>query len=147
MQHQADLTTHHPACNPARRTACHPASLASLHPSPRFAAHVKKHEESLRRAFRDVLTLIDGARKYMSLDRLAGSSAVHALLVAAGHARTCFLKNGFEQMGGNMSGVHDVEMKRKLTLAHVVFMDEVAQAMKEDRLKVETVRVLSEVTP
>ena len=95
----------------------------------RSDAHVKKHEESLRRAFRGVLTLIDGARKYMSLDRLAGSSAVHALLVAAGHARTCFLKNGFVQMGGNMNGIHDVEMKRKLTLAHVVLMDEVAQAI------------------
>jgi hypothetical protein len=93
---------------------------------------VRRCPDRVRRAVRGLLALVGGARKYMSLDRLADSSAVHALLVAAGHTRLCFLKNGFAQMGGDVSLVvanDKHQYLRPLTLAHVLLMDEVAQAV------------------
>jgi hypothetical protein len=93
---------------------------------------VRRCPDRVRRAVRGLLALVGGARKYMSLDRLADSSAVHALLVAAGHTRLCFLKNGFAQMGGDVSLVianDKQQYLRPLTLAHVLLMDEVAHAV------------------
>lgn len=93
---------------------------------------VRRSPDRVRRAVRGLLALVGGARKYMSLDRLADSSAVHALLVAAGHTRLCFLKNGFAQMGGDVSLVianDKQQYLRPLTLAHVLLMDEVARAV------------------
>lgn len=93
---------------------------------------VRRCPDRVRRAVRGLLALVGGARKYMSLDRLADSSAVHALLVAAGHTRLCFLKNGFAQMGGDVSLVvanDKHQYLRCLTLAHVLLMDEVAHAV------------------
>ena len=93
---------------------------------------VRRSPDRVRRAVRGLLALVSGARKYMSLDRLADSSAVHALLVAAGHTRLCFLKNGFAQMGGDVSLVianDKQQYLRPLTLAHVLLMDEVARAV------------------
>ena len=93
---------------------------------------VRRCPDRVRRAVRGLLALVGGARKYMSLDRLADSSAVHALLVAAGHTRLCFLKNGFAQMGGDVSLVianDKQQYLRPLTLAHVLLMDEVARAV------------------
>lgn len=93
---------------------------------------VRRNEDRVRRAVQGLLALIGGARKYMSLDRLSDSSGAHALLVAAGHTRVCFLKNGFAQMGGDMATVADKDRPyymRPLTLAHVLLMDEVAKAV------------------
>lgn len=98
----------------------------------RSDAILRKREVIIRRAFRGTLTLIEGARRYMSLDRLTHSSAVHALLVAAGHARNSFLWNGFVQIGGDASAVPRQfarEAARPMTLAHVFLMDVIAEAI------------------
>lgn len=93
---------------------------------------IKRREEVLRRAFGGVLTLVEGARRYMSLDRLAESSAVHALLVAAGHARGSFLWHGHVQLGGDEFEVQDVrkdDAERSMTLTHLILMDVIAEAI------------------
>ena len=94
---------------------------------------VKRREEILRRAFGGVLTLVEGARRYMSLDRLAESSAVHALLVAAGHARSSFLWHGYMQQHendlSNVSDAHTSGAQRSMTLAHLFLMDVIAEAI------------------
>jgi len=86
----------------------------------------------LRRAFGGVLTLTEGARRYMSLDRLTQSSAVHALLVAAGHSRGSFLYHGYVQFGGDaldVSIVYRRDALRPMTLAHLILMDVIAEAI------------------
>lgn len=93
---------------------------------------IKRREDILRRAFGGVLTLVEGARRYMSLDRLAESSAVHALLVAAGHTRASFLWHGYMQLGGDQDDVPDVDTNgasRSMTLAHLFLMDVIAEAV------------------
>ena len=90
---------------------------------------VQRKPDHLRRSVRGLLALVSGVRNYMSLDRLAPSTGVHALLVAAGHTKSCFLKNGFRQMGGDARKGDDPQYFRPLTLAHVLFMDEVARAV------------------
>ena len=93
---------------------------------------LKRRETILRRAFGGVLTLVEGARRYMSLDRLAESSAVHALLVAAGHARGSFLWHGHLQLGGDATDVptvHANAASRSMTLAHLLLMDVIAEAI------------------
>ena len=93
---------------------------------------ILRREEILRRAFGGVLTLVEGARRYMSLDRLTESSAVHALLVAAGHSRGSFLWHGYVQFGGDESvaqEAHSGEADRPLTLAHLILMDVIAEAI------------------
>ena len=98
------------------------------HPDSR----VKRREDILRRAFGGVLTLVEGARRYMSLDRLAESSAVHALLVAAGHSRASFLWHGYLQLGGDQDDVPDIHASgatRAMTLAHLFLMDVIAEAI------------------
>ena len=90
---------------------------------------VQRKPDHLRRSVRGLLALVSGVRNYMSLDRLAHSTGVHALLVAAGHTKSCFLKNGFRQMGGDARKGDDPQYFRPLTLAHVLFMDEVARAV------------------
>ena len=93
---------------------------------------VKRRETIIRRTVGGVLTLIEGARRYMSLDRLAESSAVHALLVAAGHARGSFLWHGYVHIGGDQSDVPDMHTKgalRSMTLAHLFVMDVIAEAI------------------
>ena len=92
---------------------------------------VQRKPDHLRRSVRGLLALVSGVRNYMSLDRLAHSTGVHALLVAAGHTKSCFLKNGFRQMGGDARKGDDPQYFRPLTLAHVLFMDEVARAVLE----------------
>ena len=101
-----------------------------------------KREKVVRRAFAGVLTLVEGARCYMSLDRLTHSSAAHALLVAAGHSAHTFLWNGWTQLGGDVDEVPEgckLDAKRKMTLAHTMLMDEIARAI----LKTEDFNVLS----
>jgi len=91
-----------------------------------------KREAVVRRAFSGVLTLVEGARGYMSLDRLTHSSAAHALLVAAGHASHSFLWNGWTQLGGEVDGVPAGcvnDANRKMTLAHTFLMDEIARSI------------------
>lgn len=91
-----------------------------------------KRETVVRRAFRGVLTLVEGARGYMSLDRLVHSSAAHALLVAAGHSAHSFVWNGWVQLGGDVDGVPVGcvrDAKRQMTLAHAFLMDEVAKSI------------------
>tara|TARA_X000000368_G_scaffold358012_1_gene300668 strand:+ start:1000 stop:2040 length:1041 start_codon:yes stop_codon:yes gene_type:complete len=101
-----------------------------------------RRETIVRRAFAGVLTLVEGARCYMSLDRLAHSSAAHALLVAAGHTAHTFLWNGWTQLGGDVDEVPagcKLDANRKMTLAHTMLMDEIASAI----LKTEDFNVLS----
>ena len=100
--------------------------LLNLHKNDQ---RLRRAPEQMRRAVRGLLALVGGARNYMSLDRLGQSSAVHALLVAAGHTKSCFLKNGFRQMGGEVRKGDDAQYSRPLTLAHIVLMDEVAAAV------------------
>ena len=100
--------------------------LLNLHKNDQ---RLRRAPEQMRRAVRGLLALVGGARNYMSLDRLVQSSAVHALLVAAGHTKSCFLKNGFRQMGGEVRKGDDAQYSRPLTLAHIVLMDEVAAAV------------------
>lgn len=88
-------------------------------------------EGAFRRAIAAVLEMIDGARSYMSLDRLADSTAVHALVVACSHCKGCFLKNGFAQMGGSKLDA-DAATRRNITLAHVLFMDVVAEEILDE---------------
>ena len=93
---------------------------------------LKQQEDVIRRAIGGVLTLAEGARRYMSLDRLTESSAVHALLVAAGHSRGSFLWHGFLQLGGDKSEVPKMyahESTRIITLAHLFLMDVIAEAI------------------
>lgn len=91
-----------------------------------------KRETVVRRAFRGVLTLVEGARGYMSLDRLAHSSAAHALLVASGHCAHSFVWNGWVHLGGDVDGIPAGcvrDANRHMTLAHAFLMDEVAQSI------------------
>ena len=93
---------------------------------------IKRREDILRRAFGGVLTLAEGARRYMSLDCLTQSSAVHALLVAAGHSRGSFLWHGYVQLGGDkseLSSTYSFEASRPMTLTHLILMDVVAEAI------------------
>jgi hypothetical protein len=93
---------------------------------------ILRREAILRRAFGGVLTLVEGARRYMSLDRLTQSSAVHALLVAAGHARGTFLWHGYVELGGDDFDVPDVNKRdadRPMTLTHLILMDVIAEAI------------------
>ena len=106
--------------------------LVNLHDCRHTGDDDARRESTLRRAFEGVLALAGGAKRYMSLDRLARSSAVHALLVAAGHGERSFLWNGFESLGGRAEAVPPrfrVEAQRPMTMAHVVLMDVVASAV------------------
>lgn len=91
-------------------------------------------ERTLRHAFGGVLALVGGTKAYMSLDRLARSSAVHALMVAAGHNERSFLWHGVGDSGGR-PGAPAVPARfcaaaqRPMTMAHVVLMDVVADAV------------------
>lgn len=91
-----------------------------------------ERERTLRDAFKGVLALAGGAKRYMSLDRLADSSAVHALLVAAGHNERSFLWNGLADIGEQAEAVPPrcrVEAQRPMTMAHAVLMDVIASAV------------------
>ena len=91
-----------------------------------------KREAVVRRAFGGVLKLVDGARGYMSLDKLQNSTAAHALLVACGHCAHSFVWNGWVQLGGDVDGVPVGcvrDAKRPMTLAHAFLMDELAASI------------------
>ena len=93
---------------------------------------LKRREPTIRRAFEGVLELLKGARKYMSLSRLADSEPVHALLVAAGHSSNSFLWHGHIQMSDPICEVSPSSLavaERKLTLAHVFMMEVVSEAV------------------
>lgn len=86
----------------------------------------------LCRAFQMVFDLADGAKEYMGLDNL--DSGAHALLVACGVSpHPCFIRNGTCQMGGHGRGLDDHQFHRNLTLAHVVFMDEMAKRIMQSK--------------
>ena len=95
------------------------------------SAILRVKEGAFRRAVAAVLEMIDGARSYMSLDRLGSSTAVHALVVALSQTKGGFLKNGVAQMGGSSLDT-DAATRRSITLAHVIFMDEVAGAILDE---------------
>lgn len=106
--------------------------LVNLHDYRHAGDDDARRERTLRRAFEGVLALAGGAKRYMSLDRVARSSAVHALLVAAGHGERSFLWNGFVSLGGRFEAVPPrfrVEAQRPMTMAHVVLMDVIADAV------------------
>ena len=106
--------------------------LVNLHDYRHAGDDDARRERTLRRAFEGVLALAGGAKRYMSLDRVARSSAVHALLVAAGHGERSFLWNGFVSSGGRSEAVPPrfrVEAQRPMTMAHVVLMDVIADAV------------------
>ena len=91
-------------------------------------------ERTLRHALEGVLALAGGAKRYMSLDRLAESSAVHALLVAAGHCERSFLWHGLadERAGERAEAPPSrcrLAAQRPVTVAHAVLMDVVARAV------------------
>ena len=91
-----------------------------------------QREAVVRRAFAGVLNLVEGARGYMSLDRLKNSTAAHALLVASGHCAHSFVWNGWVQLGGDVDGVPVGcvrDAKRPMTLAHTFLMDEIAASI------------------
>ena len=93
---------------------------------------LKRREPAIRRAFEGVLELLKGARKYMSLSRLAHSEPVHALLVAAGHSSNSFLWHGHIQMSDPICEVSPsclAVAERKLTLAHIFLMEVVSEAV------------------
>jgi len=93
---------------------------------------LKRREPAIRRAFEGVLELLKGARKYMSLSRLAHSEPVHALLVAAGHSSNSFLWHGHLQMSDPICEVSPSSLavaERKITLAHVFMMEVVSEAV------------------
>lgn len=82
--------------------------------------------KAIRRAFNVVFELADGAKDYMSFDN--ATDGAHALLVAGNIASPgCFIRNGTVQMGGQAKALEDAQFHRKLTLAHVFFMDELAK--------------------
>ena len=91
-----------------------------------------QRERTLRRAFEGVLALAGGAKRFMSLDRLADSSAVHALLVAAGHCGCSFLWRGLADAGERAEALPSrcrLAAQRPLTMAHAVLMGTIASAV------------------
>ena len=91
-----------------------------------------QRERTLRRAFEGVLALAGGAKRYMSLDRLVDSSAVHALLVAAGHCGCSFLWRGLADAGERAEALPSRcrrAAEQPVTMAHAVLMDVVAHAV------------------
>lgn len=91
-----------------------------------------QRERTLRRAFEGVLALAGGAKRFMSLDRLADSSAVHALLVAAGHCGCSFLWRGLageRERAETLPSRCHLAAQRPLTMAHAVLMGTVASAV------------------
>ena len=91
-----------------------------------------QRERTLRHAFEGVLALAGGAKRFMSLDRLADSSAVHALLVAAGHCGCSFLWRGLageRERAEALPSRCRLAAQRPLTMAHAVLMGTVASAV------------------
>ena len=91
-----------------------------------------QRECTLRHAFEGVLALAGGAKRYMSLDRLADSSAVHALLVAAGHCAYSFLWCGLageRERAEALPSRCSLASGQPLTMAHAVLMGTVASAV------------------
>jgi hypothetical protein len=85
---------------------------------------------AFRRALDAMFEMLEGAKKYMSLDSAVDSPGVHTLLAACSSTSGSFLKNGMAMY--NESCDDDPACKRDLTLAHVLFMDKVASLVLAD---------------
>ena len=93
-------------------------------------ATLRTRIECFRRAVYGVFDMLEVGRIYMSLDSAAESTGVHALLAACTSSKGCFIKNGiFQIYGEDTSEVFDPASRRELCLAHVLFMDMVAEAI------------------
>ena len=87
---------------------------------------------AFRRAVAAVFAMADAAKKYMSLDACAASSGIHAILAASASSRGSFIRNGIAQWceAESLDGEgFDPAAKRELTLAHVVLVDMLAEAI------------------
>lgn len=91
--------------------------------------------ESFRRSILALFDMVEAGRAYVSLDSAAESSGIHALLAASTSTRGCFIKNGICQIYGQSSNPSDPgndpdpAAHRELTLAHVIFVDMIAEAI------------------
>lgn len=88
-----------------------------------------------RRSIHAVFDMLEVGRTYMSLDSAAESTGAHALLAACASSKGCFINNGIVQFHGEVSSESassESASNREITLAHVVFMDIVAEKILEN---------------
>lgn len=90
--------------------------------------HTRVFSVEVRRAFRTIIDIAEGAKDYLGIANV--ESGAHALLLACSVSTTpCFIKNGRAQFGGRMpkEEANNFQFQRNITLAHVLFMDEIAK--------------------